>query len=75
MEGEKGCRIGQCLEEDRIIKEENIMSLFPRHMYAVPEETERVARAIFPKGNLYMQWYDTFGMLYETWMASYFADV
>jgi transposase len=40
------------------------MSLFPRHEYAVPEETERVARAIFPIGNLYMQWYDTFGMLF-----------
>lgn len=40
------------------------MSLFPHHEYAVPEETERVARAIFPKGNLYMQWYDTFGMLF-----------
>ncbi len=39
------------------------MSLFPRHAYMIPEETERVARAIFPNGNLYMQWYDTFGML------------
>jgi hypothetical protein len=40
------------------------MSLFPRRMYAMPEETERVARAIFPKGNVYMRWYDTFGMLF-----------
>jgi transposase len=64
MEGEKGCRIGHCVKENPIIKEENIMSLFPRRMYEVPEETERVARAIFPKGNLYMQWYDTFGVLF-----------
>ncbi len=64
MEGEKECRIGHGVKEDSIIKEENIMSLFPRHMYEVPEETERVARAIFPKGNLYMQWYDTFGVLF-----------
>jgi hypothetical protein len=63
MEGEKGCRIGQCLGENLLTKEGNIMSLFARHLYAVPEETERVARAIFPKGNLYMQWYDTFGVL------------
>lgn len=40
------------------------MSLIPRFEYPVPEETARVARAIFPKGNLYMQWYDTFGMLF-----------
>jgi transposase len=40
------------------------MSLFPRFKYCVPDETDRVARAIFPKGNLYMQWYDTFGMLF-----------
>jgi transposase len=64
MEGEKGCRIGQCPGVNPITKEGNIMSFFPRSMYAVPEETARVARAIFPKGNLYMQWYDTFGMLY-----------
>jgi hypothetical protein len=32
------------------------MSLFPRHAYVIPEETKRVARAIVPKGNLYMQW-------------------
>jgi transposase len=40
------------------------MSLFPRFEYPVPEETARVARTIFPKGNLYKQWYDTFGMLF-----------
>jgi hypothetical protein len=63
MQGEKGCRIEHCVENS-IIKEDNITSLFPRHIYAVPEATERVARAIFPNGNLYMQWYDTFGMLF-----------
>jgi transposase len=31
----------------------------------VPDETARVARAIFPKGNLYLQWYDTFGTLFK----------
>lgn len=30
------------------------MSLTPRIEYRVPDETARVARAIFPKGNLYM---------------------
>ncbi len=41
------------------------MSLPPRKAYCVSEETARVARAIFPDGNLYMQWYDTFGTLFE----------
>src|SRR4030042_28769 len=41
------------------------MSLPPRKEYCVPEETARVARAIFPDGNLYMQWYDQWGTLFE----------
>ena len=40
------------------------MSLVPRFEYLIPEDTARVALMIFPKGNLYMQWYDTFGMLF-----------
>jgi len=31
------------------------MSLQPHAIYPVPEETQRVARAAFPHGNLYMQ--------------------
>jgi transposase len=41
------------------------MALPPRIEYSVPEETARVAWEIFPEGNLYMQWYDTFGTLFE----------
>ncbi len=41
------------------------MSLPPRIEYSVPEETRRVARAIFPKGNVYMQWYDQLGTLVD----------
>ena len=41
------------------------MSLKPQIRYKVPPETERVARAIFPEGNLYMKMYDTFGILFE----------
>jgi len=41
------------------------MSLKPNPDYTVPEETARVARAIYPKGNLYMNWYDTFGPLFD----------
>lgn len=41
------------------------MSLQSRLGYTVPEETARVARAIFPEGNLYRQWFDTFGSLFQ----------
>lgn len=40
------------------------MSLQPQVVYLVPEETARVARAAFPKGNVYMRMYDELGMLY-----------
>jgi transposase len=41
------------------------MSLRPQVVYLVPEETARVARAAFPKGNVYMRMHDELGMFYE----------
>ena len=41
------------------------MSLKPQSAYTVPQETARVARAIYPKGSIYMNLYDTFGTLFE----------
>jgi transposase len=41
------------------------MSLQPRESYPIPAETARVARAIFPKGNLVMRLYDELGMLFH----------
>jgi transposase len=41
------------------------MSLHPRWIGPVPEETERVARAAFPKGNMYMRMRDELGTIYE----------
>src|SRR3712207_5887768 len=46
-------------------KMEAPMSLHPQVVYLVPKETARVARAAFPKGNVYMRMYDELGMLYE----------
>jgi transposase len=40
------------------------MSLRPQVVYVVPEETARVARAAFPKGNVYMRMHDELGMFY-----------
>ena len=39
------------------------MSLQPQAVYCVPEETARVARAIFPAGNLVLRMYDELNML------------
>ncbi len=41
------------------------MSLHPEERYQVPEETARVARAIFPTGNLVMKIYDDLNMLFK----------
>jgi transposase len=41
------------------------MSLQPQVIYCVPDETARVARAIFPDGNHIMQMYDQLGMLFR----------
>ena len=41
------------------------MSLHPQVTYPIPEETQRVARAAFPRGNIYMQVADRLGTLYH----------
>jgi transposase len=48
------------------------MSLQPQVLYCVPEDTARVARAIFPEGNLVMRMYDELDMLFHD---SDFADI
>jgi len=40
------------------------MSMRPRSIPEIPEETQRVAQAAFPKGNLYMQMRDEFSSIY-----------
>lgn len=41
------------------------MSLNPQSSYPIPESTQRVARAAFPKGNLYMRMRDELGEIYQ----------
>ncbi len=41
------------------------MSIQPQTSYPIPEETQRVARAAFPKGNLYMRMRDELGEVYQ----------
>jgi transposase len=41
------------------------MSLQPQEIPPVPEETRRVARAAFPRGNIYMRMRDELGAIYD----------
>jgi transposase len=41
------------------------MSLYPQTLQEVPEETAKIARAAFPKGNVYMKMQDEVKILYE----------
>lgn len=41
------------------------MSLHPEGGYLMPEDTERVARAAFPRGTMYMRMRDPFGQMYD----------
>jgi hypothetical protein len=44
---------------------EKKMCLKPETIESVPEETARIARAAYPKGNSYVQLRDTFGSIYQ----------
>ncbi len=41
------------------------MTLHSQNEFSIPEETVRVARAAYPKGNLYMKMRDTLGPIYQ----------
>jgi transposase len=41
------------------------MTLQPQDTFSIPEETIRVARAAYPKGNVYMQMRDALGPIYR----------
>jgi transposase len=52
--------------------QEKTMCLKPHAIGPIPEETVRVARALLPKGNIYMKMRDELGTLYED---TQFADL
>jgi transposase len=41
------------------------MTLQPRDWTIIPEQTAQIARAAFPKGNIYMMMRDELGVLYS----------
>lgn len=42
------------------------MTLHQQHEFSIPEETARVARAAYPKGNVYLRIRDKLGTIYQT---------
>lgn len=70
MSGRKGKEFGaieaiECVKMSSCSKEEKRMSLQPHPIDPVPAETARIARAAYPKGNIYLQLRDELGTLYE----------
>lgn len=52
------------------------MSLKIQDHYSIPEETARIARASFPKGNIYMKLRDELGQLYsDEFFANLFPSI
>ncbi len=41
------------------------MTLQPQDAFSIPEETVRIARAAYPKGNIYIQMRDALGPIYH----------
>jgi transposase len=41
------------------------MTLRPQNEFAIPEGTVRIARAVYPKGNVYMKMRDALGTIYQ----------
>jgi transposase len=56
----------------RFVEQEFQMSIQPHTTYAIPEDTGRIAKAAFPKGNLYIRMRDELGELYQD---SQFAEL
>jgi transposase len=55
----------QATNRKRVIGEERGMSLQPQFMSPIPQDTLRIARAAYPKGNLYLRLRDHLGTIYE----------
>jgi transposase len=55
----------QELLEQSIKKRRRKMTLQPQSEFSIPEETMRVARAAYPKGNIYMKMRDALGTIYQ----------
>ncbi len=51
--------------EQSIESKSRNMTLQPQNEFSIPEETARVARAAYPKGNIYIKMRDVLGTIYQ----------
>jgi transposase len=61
---EKRCSGNRARAGEASKRREATMSLHPEKIEEVPEETARVAKACFPKGNRYLRLRDTLGTMF-----------
>ncbi len=50
------------------------MTLQPQDAFSIPDETIRIARAAYPKGNIYIQMRDALGPIYHDEYARSFVS-
>jgi hypothetical protein len=62
---EKLCSGNRARTNEASKRREPTMSLHPEQIGEVPEETARVAKACFPKGNRYMRLRDSLGTIFD----------
>src|SRR6266567_3103660 len=62
---EKLCSGNRARTNEASKRREPTMSLHPEQIGAVPEETARVAKACFPKGNRYIRLRDSLGTIFD----------
>lgn len=53
-----------CKKLDRFWRQK-IMTMHPQSKWNIPTQTQAVARAVFPEGNIYLTIADQLGQLYE----------
>jgi len=55
----------RCYPEKPTLLENTLVSMHPQPIGPIPEDTSRVARAAFPKGNVYIEMRNVLGTIYE----------
>jgi transposase len=59
------CILQNLALQTRSLLENEVVSMHPQPIAPVPEDTARVAKAAFPKGNVYMHMRDVLGSIYH----------
>ena len=58
-------RTPKCSRENPTLLENRVVSMHPQPIGHVPEDTARIAKAAFPKGNVYIEMRNVLGTIYD----------